>query len=1228
MDGISDQVDKGPRWPERPYKGFGAYGPDDVLLFSGRDDDIRRMSQVLAERNTRIVFLHGKTGCGKSSFLRAGLIPYIEGSISIEFLRAKSLSPLFIRSTNKPLIELATRLYEFCKLDYEVLTPEDEASLLPLPMLLEGLELASFVERFGNDPTLLIRLLGDIAALMPSTLAIIIDQAEEVLTVDSSAAGDIHRNKFFSFLAQLEPQRLDVKLLLAMRSEKFADFHTSVERLNRNFQFKTYGLQPLTERQMVEAILRPTSEVTSAGAPSPYDHYGFAFETDLARDIVRDVLQGSTPGGAMVVLQLLCDRLYTLTKTGQTHWTITRGQYESLGRVEVQVLYGVDAELRRMVYLSRDAEVTDVSVEVFRWKEALQTLISPQADGTVVTVLKQKEELLTAIEEQNCKLKADDVLARLCDDKVRVLKREYVVRVGDSKLIECYSLAHDAIALALRYWAEMFKSQRASMKQMARSLQWFAAVFAVVGSGGVVAQPDRTYLWLILLLCSVGAAIGAAILPSLASSSFVETYMRFAVRFLSIETVTRLVADGRYLSPDLYALYQNRLAAHQGKPSKPIEVEPQGFDTEQDVGGVEQVAAVAGDPLDSPEVAHPTPLDLPEPSRSTPSGIHPPALEGRGTVDTSAVANAGGVRPGTFSQPVFSAHYPSNAPRQLVLLFDGTNNNLSGRHADTHVVLLAELLRLFPDPRRLVYYDPGVGNPGQLPGTTVADTLSRAKERIEGLAFGRGVYDNIAEGYRFLMANWQPGDQIFLFGFSRGAFTARSVGGLVNAFGIIDSHQDTLVSSLVATYFSRPSPEQAAVRDQAARLFGQAGADQGRPAIHFVGVWDTVASVGLPPFDLKITARPTLGGKQFRHVRQALALDELRAQFAPRAYGQDDGAFQMADWGQGDIKQCWFRGSHCDVGGGNAYPYSELSRAPFAWMVAEAIQCGLGLPATSSRAAPFSEAEVLHLMPVLDPHPPQRHAARINSEIRSTPLWALTGLKVRDAAHSLVDGDHSMRVRMHAHPSVAQWMHAFPQRTAWSERYGMSAWVKLLLGLMLIVLLQLMMGWLHLSPTGVLPPLSQAQAALDANLSFQLWQLSQPLGNEWALVAKTFHRPGTALLLDLLLVATWAALLAPWVCRAFSRHAGLVQVGMSPSTWLNRAGWALPLAVGASLLEDVLTGFALWAVGFDTFLLWPLRFMLLAAGLAKFAGLLGVAMLILTSPFVSRSHRRRAPFST
>ena len=562
-----------------------------------------------------------------------------------------------------------------------------------------------------------------------------------------------------------------------------------------------------------------------------------------------------------------------------------------------------------------------------------------------------------------------------------------------------------------------------------------------------------------------------------------------------------------------------------------------------------------------------------------------------------------------------------NSPRQLVLLCDGTNNNLSGRHSDTHVVLLAELLRLYPDTARLIYYDPGVGNPGQLPGTTFADKVRRVRERIDGLAFGRGLFDNIAEGYRFLMAHWRPGDEIFIFGFSRGAFTARSIAGLVNAFGIIDSHQDTLVSSLVATYFSRPSDQRKAITEQAARLFGQGGGGAW-PKVHFVGVWDTVASVGLPPFGLKITAKPDLAGKHFRHVRHAMALDEQRAQFLPRAYEQDNGGYAMADGQSGDVVQCWFRGSHCDVGGGNHYPFSELSRAPFAWLVSEAIGCGLRLP--PGEEPPLrGEADVLAIMPRLDPDPPTREEARINSETCTTPLWALTGLKVRDTVHALVDdATGGSAVKMAVHPSVGRWTQVFPQGTAWLHRGSAAAWLGLAAMLALMAGLVWAMGWQLKPPAPQWPLLEQLAAARDAVVQFQAWQLGWGLGLAWADVGRGFEHPMRALLLDMPLIGAYVIVLAPWVCRAFARHAGLIRVGDAPPVWLNRAGWALPLAVGADVLEDLLTAWCLYALHSDGVVVPLLRWLMAAASGLKWLGLVGVAALILTS---FAKHHREAP---
>lgn len=187
---------------------------------------------------------------------------------------------------------------------------------------------------------------------------------------------------------------------------------------------------------------------------------------------------------------------------------------------------------------------------------------------------------------------------------------------------------------------------------------------------------------------------------------------------------------------------------------------------------------------------------------------------------------------------------PMNRP--LIICCDGTNNNLTGRRNDTHVAQLCELLA--PDSQKqLLYYDPGVGNAGELPEANPWDHLKQKMVRLSGLAYGSGIYENIATAYRFLMHHWQPGDEIFLYGFSRGAFTARSVGGLVTQFGILRPEMDVMLPTLLHFYFlDRDKYEDSYLhtKTQISELFASKPA---RTApVWFVGLWDTVASVGAP----------------------------------------------------------------------------------------------------------------------------------------------------------------------------------------------------------------------------------------------------------------------------------------------------------------------------------------------------------------------------------------------
>ena len=263
--------------------------------------------------------------------------------------------------------------------------------------------------------------------------------------------------------------------------------------------------------------------------------------------------------------------------------------------------------------------------------------------------------------------------------------------------------------------------------------------------------------------------------------------------------------------------------------------------------------------------------------------------------------------------------------RNLVLFCDGTNNTLTGGIEDTNVLKLFGYLRSQqPTIESLLYYDPGVGSPDAAPPTGLIDLIKRRWARIAGLASGQGVYDNIGEGYRFLMRHVDEriDDRIFCFGFSRGAFTARAIVGMVNLFGILRPEHEELIPTLVRIYFSQPPIEEQAEgrkhwRRWLARFVhrgfarpgqeGARGAQGGeeataasrnrlaeqvrrnfaRPAdVFWVGVWDTVESVGLPPFGSRDNpATATFADKKHMlHVRHALAFDEHRLTFLPRVY--------------------------------------------------------------------------------------------------------------------------------------------------------------------------------------------------------------------------------------------------------------------------------------------------------------------------------------------------------
>lgn len=278
-------------------------------------------------------------------------------------------------------------------------------------------------------------------------------------------------------------------------------------------------------------------------------------------------------------------------------------------------------------------------------------------------------------------------------------------------------------------------------------------------------------------------------------------------------------------------------------------------------------------------------------------------------------------------------------PRNLIVCCDGTNNLFGSEN--TNVVRLVQSLER-DSTRQLVYYDPGVGT---LPEPGFVSWFGKRFSELFGLAFGTGLVPKVGQAYAFLMQHWRPGDRVYLFGFSRGAYSVRVLAALLHMYGLLQAGNENLVPYLLRTFkasrrkldkSSKSASEFWRLHNEFRKTFAQAvpGTDDRRFPIHFMGVWDTVSSVGWlwDPLRFPFTQR----NPSVRTLRHAVSLDERRAFFRQNLLALAENAEPAQN-----LLEVWYPGVHADVGGG--YPEDEggLWREAFAWMLGEAQAAGL-----------------------------------------------------------------------------------------------------------------------------------------------------------------------------------------------------------------------------------------------------------------------------------------------
>lgn len=341
-----------------------------------------------------------------------------------------------------------------------------------------------------------------------------------------------------------------------------------------------------------------------------------------------------------------------------------------------------------------------------------------------------------------------------------------------------------------------------------------------------------------------------------------------------------------------------------------------------------------------------------------------------------------------------------------MLCLDGTRNE--PETGTTNVARIYDIA--VKDERQLVYYDPGVGTMGSRAAVT---RFGKALTRFAGLVVGFGIKDKIEDAYRFLAHTYRRGDRIFVFGFSRGAYTARALVGMLRTVGLLRPGADNLVPYALKLYTRSGDKKRTEEQSEAfwalCTRFHDSFGNPDFPGrfdrqVEFLGVWDTVKSVGWLNWRARYEQAHWPFTRRLPNVacgRHALALDERRRHYEEYRF---DPAQVAA--GNGRLREVWFAGVHSDVGGAPPDDH-RLSDIALKWVVDDAIAAGLRVDEDVYRqritVPPGQDLPADHALGRLHPN---------------KPVWAILGVgwhrrtvderdEVHPSVHHRVDASRS-----------------------------------------------------------------------------------------------------------------------------------------------------------------------------------------------------------------------------
>jgi len=484
-------------WPEHPYKGLEYYSAADRRLFSGRLADIEGCIHRLTSPETRILLLHGHTGCGKSSFLRAGLIPELElAGVGYTFLHDENDAPIFIRSGRDPLSRIAEEIYRFASTPLLARGPKGPTTLDLGEAKLGKDDLASYVKEC-HKPRRLRESLHLLSTKLPFTLVIVLDQAEEVITLDDGE--HLCKRRFFRFIKEFSTVNFPIKFVIALRSDYsglFVELGQTAGSIELSQQgarpreapavpadvspldsdvfddrpfkpdIKLFLLRELASEEVTTAILLPTS--TAADDGKPFERYRFRYEEGVAAHITADLFKASSTA-VLPAMQLTCRDLYeSLPKfdgANSDQRRISEHQYKLGGYIAGPIDRHISKSLRESF---AQLPVGQLGEEEIKWREVLCRFVRGESDGTVRTRVLGVRELREIAGEHEVRADIDAVVNHLTKSETLLLRSVPAAKANEGLGL---SLGHDFIGMVLVRWKQALDDAKAERQRAEEDLR-------------------------------------------------------------------------------------------------------------------------------------------------------------------------------------------------------------------------------------------------------------------------------------------------------------------------------------------------------------------------------------------------------------------------------------------------------------------------------------------------------------------------------------------------------------------------------------------------------------------------------------------------------------------------------------------------------------------------------------------------------------------------------------